>query len=367
VNARNQPPADSSLIANASPSSPLVESVPILIVSDAWHPQVNGVVRTLERMVAELSAFGHPTQVIGPDRFRTIPCPSYPEIRLAIDARWKLPAILDEVPNAAVHIATEGPLGQAAKRYCMKRGKPFTTAFHTRFPEYVHARIRLPLTWTYRWIRRFHADAQCTMVTTNSMRRDLERRGFKNLRIWSRGVDTALFRPQPKDALTLPRPIFMNVGRVAVEKNIRQFLDLCLPGTKVVVGGGPQLAELQEAYPEVHFLGPKEGQELARLFAAADVFVFPSRTDTFGLVLLEALASGVPVAALPVNGPIDVIGDNPVGALDDNLKAAVLKALQCDPSACRAHAEAYSWTASARQFQANLMPLLEDALDPGGS
>ncbi len=333
----------------------------ITIVSDAWYPQINGVVRTLERMRDELGKLGHPTRVIGPDRFRTIPCPTYPEIRLAIDAGWRLAAMLEETPDAAIHIATEGPLGQAARRYCLKRGKPFTTAFHTRFPEYVRARIRLPLSWSYAWVRRFHAPAVCTMVTTQSMQRDLTAWGFENLKLWSRGVDTALFRPRAKDALDLPRPIFMNVGRVAVEKNIGQFLDLELPGSKVVVGDGPQLAALRDAYPEVHFLGAKEGEELARHYAAADVFVFPSRTDTFGLVLLEALACGVPVAALPVNGPLDVIGAAPVGVLDEDLRKAALAALERDPEACRAHALEFSWEASARQFRDNIAPLFAGA------
>lgn len=331
---------------------------PVTIVSDAWYPQINGVVRTLQRMIDALNGFGHPAQVIGPDRFRTIPCPSYPEIRLAIDAWARLPHLLDETPDAAIHIATEGPLGQAARRYCLKREKPFTTAFHTRFPEYIHARIRLPLAWGYAIVRRFHGAAECTMVTTDSMRRDLEHWGFRNLKLWTRGVDTELFRPQAKDAIDLPRPIFMNVGRVAVEKNIRQFLDLELPGSKVVVGNGPQLAELRAAYPEVHFLGAKEGEELARHYAAADVFVFPSRTDTFGLVLLEALACGVPVAALPVNGPIDVIRDPAVGVLDEDLGKAARRALALKPEACRDYALGYSWDASARQFLDNLGPIL---------
>ncbi|MBP5858895.1 glycosyltransferase family 1 protein [Marivibrio halodurans] len=331
---------------------------PVAIISDAWYPQINGVVRTLQRMVDALNGFGHPTRVIGPDRFRTIPCPSYPEIRLAIDAWARLPKLLDETPDEAIHIATEGPLGQAARRYCLRRGRPFTTAFHTRFPEYVQARIRLPLSWTYGFMRRFHGAAQCTMVTTESMRRDLEGWGFRNLALWTRGVDTDLFHPREKGALNLPRPIFMNVGRVAVEKNIGKFLDLELPGSKVVVGDGPQIAELREAYPEVHFLGAREGEELADLYAAADVFVFPSRTDTFGLVLLEALASGVPVAAYPVNGPIDVIRDPAVGVLDEDLGAAARRALDCDPAACRRYALGYSWDASARQFLDNLSPIL---------
>jgi len=353
---RAAPPAPSPVAAPET--SAAASGTPVTIVSDAWLPQINGVVRTLERTARDLTALGHPTDVIGPDRFRTIPCPSYPEIRLAVDARFKLPGLLDARADSAIHIATEGPLGQAARGYCLRRGRPFTTAFHTRFPEYIHARIRLPLRWSYAFMRRFHGPALATMVTTDSMRRDLSAWGFEHLKLWSRGVDVELFRPQAKDALDLPRPIFMNVGRVAVEKNIKQFLDLELPGSKVVVGDGPQLAELRAAYPDVHFLGAKTGEDLARHYAAADVFVFPSRTDTFGLVLLEALACGVPVAALPVNGPVDVIGPAPVGVLDEDLGAAARRALEIDPAACRAHALTFSWEACARQFLDNLQPVL---------
>lgn len=322
----------------------------LVIVSDAWFPQINGVVRTLDRTRLELEAAGLDVHVIGPDRFRTIPCPTYPEIRLAVNARWKLPAMIKALMPAAVHIATEGPLGATARKYCKKHGKPFTTSFHTRFPEYIQARCGLPPSILYAWMRRFHGDATATLVTTPSMRDALDQRGFDHLHIWSRGVDLELFRPRPKDFLDFPRPIFMNIGRVAVEKNIGAFLDLALPGTKVVVGGGPQLEQLRADYPDVKFLGPKTGEELAKHYAAADVFVFPSRTDTFGLVLLEALASGVPVAALPVPGPMDVIGDNPCGVLSEDLQAAARKALDIDPKLCREHAEKFSWAACTRQF-----------------
>ncbi len=342
--------------------SPQLSDIPggrLIIVSDAWFPQINGVVRTLDRTRAELTNLGVDVHVIGPDRFFTIPCPTYPEIRLAVTAKWRLPRMMDELMPAAVHIATEGPLGSAARSYCKKRKHPFSTSFHTRFPEYIHARCRLPTGITYAWMRRFHGDAEVTMVTTPTMRDDLAGRGFRHLEIWSRGVDLDLFRPRPKDILDFPRPIFMNVGRVAVEKNIGAFLDLPLPGTKVVVGGGPQLDELKAAYPDVKFLGPKTGEDLAAHYAAADVFVFPSKTDTFGLVLLEALASGVPVAALPVPGPVDVIGDAPCGVLNHDLKEAALKALEIDPKLCRQHAESFSWQACTDQFVRNLSPVLD--------
>lgn len=331
----------------------------LVIVSDAWFPQINGVVRTLDRTRQELEAMGLDVHVIGPDRFRTIPCPTYPEIRLAVDAVWRLPRLLAGLMPAAVHIATEGPLGSIARRFCRKHGQAFSTSFHTRFPEYIHARCRLPVDITYSWMRRFHGDAEVTMVTTPTMKADLAGRGFQHLEVWSRGVDLDLFRPRSKDFLPYPRPIFMNVGRVAVEKNIGGFLDLALPGTKVVVGGGPQLEELRRTYPDVKFLGPKTGEELAAHYAAADVFVFPSRTDTFGLVLLEALASGVPVAALPVPGPIDVIGGHPCGVLDDDLQRAAIRALEIDPDACRRHAETFSWQACSRQFLRNLQPVAQ--------
>lgn len=351
----------SSLQSNPTALAQEIANVPggrLVIVSDAWFPQINGVVRTLDRTRTELEALGLDVHVIGPDRFRTIPCPTYPEIRLAVNARWKLPKLLDSLMPAAIHIATEGPLGSNARRYCTSRKHGFSTSFHTRFPEYIHARCGLPVGITYSWMRRFHGDADVTMVTTPTMHDDLDGRGFKNLKIWSRGVDLELFHPRPKSFLDFPRPIFMNVGRVAVEKNIGAFLDLALPGTKVVVGGGPQLEELRKAYPDVKFLGPKTGEDLARHYAAADVFVFPSKTDTFGLVLLEALASGVPVAALPVPGPIDVIADNPCGVLDEDLQRAAMKALEVDSSLCRAHAEKFSWQACTRQFLDNIQPAL---------
>lgn len=328
----------------------------ILIVTDAWHPQVNGVVRTLTTLQAHLKAAGHEAIAITPDMFRTIPCPTYPEIRLALFPARRMAQVIESFQPCVVHIATEGPIGLAARRYCVKRDMPFTTAFHTKFPEYVEARFRIPHAWTYKVVRWFHAPSHSIMVATQTIENELRQWGFANIKRWSRGVDTNLFRPRDKDFLNLPRPISLYVGRVAVEKNIEAFLKLDTPGSKVVVGDGPQLHLMQKRYPEVTFVGAKHGEDLAAHYAAADVFVFPSLTDTFGLVLLEALASGVPVAAYPVPGPLDVIGDAPVGCLHEDLSTAVREALKADPAACRAHAETFSWEASARQFVSHIRP-----------
>ena len=328
----------------------------ILIVSDAWRPQVNGVVRTIAATVHELKRMGHEVDVVGPERFRTFPCPTYPEIRLAWRPRSGLAAAIEAFRPDAIHIATEGPLGMAARALCLERKHGFTTAYHTQFPEYVYARMRVPLAWTYAILRRFHAPSTALMVATPSLERTLAARGFTNLTRWTRGVDVELFRPRKKDIYTDPRPISLYAGRVAIEKNIEAFLSLDLPGTKVVIGRGPALDKLRQAYPKVRFLGFLDNGTLAAHFAAADVFVFPSRTDTFGLVLLEALASGVPVAAFPVTGPVDVIGDSGVGVLDEDLGVAARKALAIDSDLCRRHALAYSWESAARQFLSNLAP-----------
>ncbi|WP_376958391.1 glycosyltransferase family 1 protein [Azospirillum sp. A26] len=328
----------------------------ILIVSDAWHPQVNGVVRTIGTVRAELEAMGHSVEVIGPDRFRTLPMPTYPEIRLALGAKRRLWAMIDGLRPDCIHIATEGPLGFAARSYCLKHGKPFTTAYHTRFPEYVRDRAPIPLALSYAVVRRFHKPSSAVMVATQTIEDALTTRGFANIRRWTRGVDTELFRPRDKDFLDLPRPVSMYVGRVAVEKNLEDFLRLDLPGTKVVVGDGPAREELQRRYPSAHWVGAKHGEELARHYAAADVFVFPSRTDTFGLVLLEALASGVPVAAYPVPGPLDVVDGSGAGCLDEDLKRAVEGALAIPAQTCRDYALGYSWRRSAEQFLSNLRP-----------
>jgi glycosyltransferase involved in cell wall biosynthesis len=335
----------------------------ILIVSDAWQPQVNGVVRTLATVAGELRAMGHDVEVVGPDRFRTLPCPTYPDIRLSVLPRRRLVRIIEAYAPDALHIATEGPLGMAARRWALRHGFAFTTAFHTRFPEYVQARIGLRPGLTYRWLRRFHGAGQGVMVATSSLQNELAGRGFARLRRWSRGVDLDLFRPgwraEQPDFTELPRPVFVTVGRVAVEKNLPAFLALDLPGSKVVVGDGPQLAMLRRTYPRVHFTGARFGAALARAYASADVMVFPSRTDTFGLVVLEALACGTPVAAFPVCGPRDILegaaGD--VGACDEDLRAAALAALGGDRQACRAYAETFSWRACAEGFLEALVPL----------
>lgn len=329
------------------------------IVSDAWRPQINGVVRTLDTVAGELGAMGHAAEVFGPDRFRTVPLPTYPDIRLAVAPRRKLVRLIEVFGPDRLHIATEGPLGMAARSWARRQGLRFTTSFHTRFPEYIHARTGLPTGLSYRWMRRFHNAGEAIMVATESLRSDLAARGFARLRPWSRGVDLDLFRPEPREDWGLPRPVFLYVGRVAVEKNIAAFLDLDLPGSKVVVGDGPLLPALRRDYPGVTFTGARFGEQLARAFAGADAFVFPSRTDTFGLVLLEALACGTPVAAFPVMGPRDIFAGaaGRIGALDEDLRAAALAALEADRAACRRHAEQHSWRASAELFLSHLVPL----------
>jgi glycosyltransferase involved in cell wall biosynthesis len=326
----------------------------VAIVTDAWHPQINGVVRTLSAVRDGLIAAGHQVLVIGPDRFRTVPCPGYSTIRLAIGAGGALGRQLADFAPAALHIATEGPLGLAARAYCLAQNWPFTTAYHTRFPEYVRARCGVPLSWTYAALRRFHAPSHGIMVATETMRQELAARGFDRLIAWTRGVDTELFRPGCPPAIELPRPVFLYIGRIAVEKNLPAFLDLDLPGSKLVVGDGPLLAALQRRYPAVHFAGAQSGEALVRHYAAANVMVLPSRTETFGLVLLEALACGVPVAAFPSAGPSDVIGDSGAGVIDDDLGAAARAALSIPRELCRKHARRFSWQASTDQFIGHL-------------
>ena len=331
-----------------------------MIVTDAWAPQVNGVVRTLSTIAEELRRMGHVVEVIGPDRFRTMACPTYPEVRLSLLPRRRLTRMIEAFNPDALHIATEGPLGQAARGWAKRTGAAFTTAFHTRFAEYIHARTGIPVRPIYAWMRYFHNAGRGIMVATPSLRDELATRGFRNIRAWSRGVDLALFKPFPREVWNLPGPIFLYAGRVAVEKNIGAFLDLDLPGSKVVVGGGPQLASLKRAYPQVLFTGPRYGEALARAFAGGDVFVFPSLTDTFGLVILEALACGTPVAAFPVTGPKDVLvgADGKIGAVTADLRVAALEALSADRAACRAHAERYSWRACAEMFRGHLVPMM---------
>jgi glycosyltransferase involved in cell wall biosynthesis len=343
----------------------------VAIVSDAWHPQVNGVVRSLGQVVEELSAQGIEVAVFGPDRFRTLPCPGYPEIRLAIAPGRDLARMLRAFGPDALHIATEGPLGLAARRWARRQGYAFTTSFHTRFPEYLAARLPLPRAFTerlvYRLIRRFHGAGAAVMAATPSLIRELRQRGFGNVCHWGRGVDTASFRPDLRqDESDLARPIFLYAGRLAVEKNVEAFLTLDLPGSKLVVGDGPDRANLQRRFPTARFTGLLRGEALARAYASADVFVFPSRTDTFGLVMLEALACGTPVAAFPVAGPCDVLGGAmpPVGGLDEDLRSAALAALNIDRKHCRRFAEGFSWKAASAMFVRNLVPMAGRRSEP---
>jgi glycosyltransferase involved in cell wall biosynthesis len=333
----------------------------IAFISDAWHPQINGVVTTIQNTCATLEQSGHRIKLITPDQFKTIPCPTYPSIRLALACNKKLNRLLDEFNPQRIHIATEGPLGMATRRYCLKRNLAFTTSFHTLFAEYVNLRFKIPVSWGYRFLRWFHGPAKKVMVATPSVESDLLARGFKNTLVrWSRGVDPDLYHPRNKAFISLPRPISLFVGRVAVEKNLDAFLSLDISGTKVVVGDGPQMKELKAKFPATVFAGFQTGETLASYMAASDVFVFPSRTDTFGIVMLEALASGIPVAAFPVIGPVDVIAGDKVGKLDENLKQAITEALQLDPQDCRNYALNYSWANCSRQFFNNLVPAFEE-------
>ncbi len=326
-----------------------------MIVSDAWFPQTNGVVNTLAQTATSLRRFGHEVRLTVPTDFRTVPCPSYAEIRLAVAPLGKLSRSFDTFRPHAVHIATEGPLGLAARRYCLARRLRFTTSYHTQFPQYLRSRWPIPLAVSYAVLRRFHGAAHCCMVSTPSVHAELAARGFASLVRWQRGVDTGLFRPRSKAFLDLPRPIAACVGRIAVEKNVEAFLAMPWRGTKLVIGDGPERARLASQYPGAVFVGFRYGEDLAAHIAAADVLVFPSLTDTFGLVNLEAMACGVPVAAFPVTGPIDVVQDGLTGALDADLSRAAERALQLDPRACRARALQSSWDACTRQFEANLV------------
>ena len=328
----------------------------LAIATDAWAPQVNGVVRSLQETAKALGAQGVAVDFVTPEGLASWPLPTYPDIRLAIGAGPAVAARLEAMRPEALHIATEGPIGHAARRWALSRGLPFTTSYHTRYPEYVRARAPIPEALTYAWLRRFHAAAVRTLVPTETMRRELAHWGFANLSIWSRGVDTTLFRPRPDLAAEWPGPVMLSVGRLAVEKNVEAFLACDVPGTKLVVGDGPQRAELERRFPEAVFLGVRTGEALAEIYAGADVFVFTSRTDTYGNVMQEAMACGVPVAAFPVPGPLDVITDPAVGALREDLSAAIGEALRLDRRACRALAEERTWDAAARQFAAALAP-----------
>ena len=328
----------------------------IALVSDAWLPQTNGVVRTLGETARCLRALGHQVRAVTPLPFFTFPCPTYPEIRLAAWPWHRASRILDEFQPDAVHIATEGPIGMAGRRWCRKRGMVFTTSFHTRFPEYVRLRAPIPEAWTWGMLRWFHDAAARTLVPTQTQQAELSARGFHSPVVWGRGVDTEIFRPDRRTRLPGPGPHLMYMGRVSVEKNIEAFLRLDLPGTRWVVGGGPSLETLRAAWPDVNFVGPKFGIELATLLASADVFVFPSRTDTFGIVLLEAMACGLPVAAYPVPGPRDVVRNGATGVLDEDLATAVRGALGLDRAACRRQALEHSWERATEEFCAHLVP-----------
>ncbi|MGB6306615.1 MAG: glycosyltransferase family 1 protein [Steroidobacteraceae bacterium] len=325
-----------------------------MIVTDAWFPQTNGVVSTLAQTAAWLGRFGHEVRMITPRDFRSVACPTYPEIRLSILPYKKVKSSVLAFSPQALHIATEGPLGLSARRFCLRHGMRFTTSYHTQFPQYLRARFPMPLALSYRALRWFHGAAARCMVSTASVRDDLQARGFGNLATWRRGVDTETFKPHSKSFLDLPRPIAAYVGRVAVEKNVEAFLNMEWTGSKIIIGDGPERARLEKQYPGATFMGYRFGEDLAMHLAAADVMVFPSRTDTFGLVNLEAMACGVPVAAYPVTGPIDVIEDGVTGCLDTDLAAAARRALDVDPAACRARALKSGWDVCSREFEGNL-------------
>jgi len=329
----------------------------IMIVTDAWEPQVNGVVRTLKMTRREAMAAGHEVQVLSPQGFRSVPCPTYPEIRLSIATPAAVARQIDAFAPDCLHIATEGPLGWCARTVARRRGWPFTTAYHSRFPQYVHARFRVPVAWSYALLRRFHNAGVGTLVPTPSMARELEARGFERPVLWSRGVDLSLFRPDGERETRSDKPVFLYVGRLAVEKQVEAFLELDLPGEKWVAGDGPERKRLQAAHPTARWFSVLDGPALARLYRSADVVVFPSVTDTFGLVMVEAMACGTPVAAFPVIGPIDVVGDSQGGVLDADLRQACLRALELPREGARHRAEIFSWSAATRQFLAALHPI----------
>lgn len=325
----------------------------ILIATDAWVPQVNGVVRTYQRLEEELVSMGHEVCFVTPSEFYTMPCPTYPEIRLSFARRKQVARLINEFQPEAVHIATEGPIGWAARRVCLSEGRPFTTAYHTRFPEYVTERMPVPLSLIYKLVRTFHNAGNGIMVATKSLQNELHLRGFKSLRSWTRGVNTEIFKRRDVRLFGTSK-VALYVGRVAPEKNLDAFLELDMDLTKVVVGDGPYLKQLQQTYKDVIFTGAKEGEELAECYSSADVFVFPSKTDTFGIVLLEAMASGVPVAAYPVTGPIDVVEEGVTGCLSESLQEAILGALELDCEICRKKALEFSWRRCAELFLGNL-------------
>ena len=342
----------------------------IAIVTDAWEPQVNGVVRTLKMTAHALGLLGHQVEFVSPQGFFSVPCPTYPDIRLAAVTPGRIARVLDALAPDCLHIATEGPLGWAARSVALSRGWPFTTAYHSRFPEYVQLRTRIPVSWSHALLRRFHNAGQATLVPTEHMGAELRTQGYRVPTHWSRGVNLQLFTPEGP---TLPRaegsgPVFLYIGRLAVEKNIDAFLKLDLPGEKWVAGAGPEAARLQRQYPGVRWFGVLSGPDLATLYRSADVMVFPSETDTFGLVLVESMACGTPVAALPATGPIDVVGPSGEGGvIDTDLRRACLAALQCDRQRVRTFAERYTWEAATRQFAQALQPIPKAAPTRGAA
>jgi glycosyltransferase involved in cell wall biosynthesis len=329
----------------------------ILIVTDAWEPQVNGVVRTLKMTRAELQRMGHEVEILSPQGFRSMPCPTYPEISLALTTRAEVGRRIRAIDPDCLHVATEGPLGWLARSFALREGWPFTTAYHSRFPEYVHARIGLPTRWSYAMLRRFHNAARATVAPTPAIVDDLKARGFTGARLWSRGVNLSLFSPEGERMERSSEPLFLYVGRIAVEKQVHKFLELDLPGEKWVAGEGPELPRLKAKFPKARWIGVLDGPALASVYRTADVMVFPSVTDTFGLVMAESMACGTPVAAYPVPGPIDVVGnDSPGGVLHDDLRTACLAALHKPREPVRRHAEQFNWEAATRQFVQALAP-----------
>jgi glycosyltransferase involved in cell wall biosynthesis len=334
----------------------------ILVATDAWRPQVNGVVRTLEALADNAPRHGAEITMLTPAPFRTVPMPGYREIRLALPDSRLVARTIEAARPHAIHIATEGPVGLQVLRYCQAHRIPFTTCYHTRYPEYLSARLPVPLSLSYAYLRRFHNAGAATMVATQGLQRELQGHGFTRLVQWKRGVDLSVFASGRTGALRLPRPISLCVARLAVEKNIDAFLKLDLPGTKVVVGDGPARRDLERAYPEAVFLGLKSGRELADIYASSDVFVFPSRTDTYGLVLIEALAAGLPVAAFPVAGPRDILAGSGCGAMAEDLRMAVFAALAIRREACKAFAERHGLDDSTRSFIGNVRTALLKAI-----
>lgn len=329
----------------------------LLVITDAWIPQINGVVRTMQAVITHLQAQGMEVEVISPDLFPNMAMPGYREINLALFPRHRLSRLMDQARPDTVHISTEGPLGWAARAICRKRGWKFTTSYHTKFPEYAATKYKIPTRLGYAVMRRFHAASEAVMVASEGLQAELAEQGIHNTVLWSRGVDLNFFAPCVPKALDLPSPVLVYVGRVSSEKNLEAFLNLDIKGTKLVVGGGPQLQELRQKYPDVIFTGPKQGDDLVAHYASGDVFVFPSKSDTFGLVMLEAMACGLPVAAFPVRGPLDVLHDCPAGVVDENLARAIIKALDIDPQLPRAHAEKHGWAVCAEMFRNNLVPI----------